>query len=88
MKKIIFLMLIIIMLLTLCSCGTKMSEIDDKPHESEVKRTRFITIENYYSGSIVVDSETNVEYWVSTGTYNNGTLTVLVDEHGNPKVRK
>lgn len=88
MKKIIFLVLIIIMLLTLCSCGTKMSEIDDKQYENEVKRTRFIEIERYECGNIVVDSETNVEYWLSNGAYNAGTLTVLVDEHGNPKVRK
>lgn len=65
-----------------------MSEIDDKPYENEVKRTRFIEIERYEDGIIVVDSETNVEYWLSNGAYNGGTLTLLVDEHGNPKLRK
>jgi hypothetical protein len=54
----------------------------------KVERTRFIKIESYTYGSIVVDSETNVEYWISEGTYNGGTLTVLVDESGHPKVRK
>lgn len=87
MKKIVFLVLIIFLLLTLCSCDT-MSKIDDKPYENEVKRTRFIKIESYSGGSIVVDSETNVEYWMSEGAYNYGTLTMLVDERGNPKVRK
>ena len=65
-----------------------MSEIDDKSHENEVKKTRFIKIESYNSGSVVIDSETNVEYWISEGAYNFGTLTMLVDEQGNPKVRK
>ena len=73
--------------MTLCSCET-MSKIDDKPYENEVKRTRFIEIESYGSGSIIVDSETNVEYWMSNSAYNVGTLTMLVDEHGNPKIRK
>lgn len=87
MKKIIFLALMIILLLTLCGCDA-MSKIDDKSDENRVERTRFIKIENYGYGSIVVDSETNVEYWMSEGAYNSGTLTMLVDESGNPKVRK
>jgi hypothetical protein len=87
MKKIVFLALMIILLLTLCGCDT-MSKIDDKSDESKSERTRFIKIERYGFGSIVVDSETNVEYWMSEGAYNCGTLTMLVDESGNPKVRK
>lgn len=87
MKKIVFLVLMIILLLTLCSCN-RMSKIDDKSYENKVERTRFIKIESYGFGSIVVDSETNVEYWMSEGPYNRGTLTMLVDESGDPKVRK
>lgn len=87
MKKIVFLMLMIIMLLTLCGCNY-MSEIDNKSDENKVARTRFIKIESYESGCIVMDSETNIEYWMSMGVYNCGTLTMLVDEHGNPKVWK
>jgi len=87
MKKIVCLVLMIILLLTLCSCKT-MSNIDDKSYENKVKRTRFIKIESYECGSIIVDNETNVEYWMSEGTYNCGTLTMLVDGSGNPKVRK
>lgn len=87
MKKIVFLVLMIILLLTLCGCD-RMGKIDDKSYENKVERTRFIRIENYGVGSIVVDSETNVEYWMSEAAYNRGTLTMLVDESGNPKVRK
>lgn len=87
MKKIVFLVLMIILLLTLCGCD-RMSKIDEKSYEDKFERTRFIKIEDYGYGSIVVDSETNVEYWMSEGAYNRGTFTVLVDESGNPKVRK
>lgn len=87
MKKIVFLALIIILLLTLCGCD-RMSKIDDKSYKNKVEKTRFIKIESYDSGSIVVDSETNVEYWISEGAYNYGTLTLLVDESGTPKVRR
>ena len=62
--------------------------MDDKSYENKVERTRFIIIESYESGCIVIDSETNIEYWMSMGVYNSGTLTLLVDENGNPKVRK
>ena len=65
-----------------------MSEIDAKSNENKVEKTRFIKIENYGSGSIIVDTETNIEYWMSQGSYNYGTLTMLVDENGHPKVRK
>lgn len=87
MKKIIFLALMIILLLTLCGCDT-MSKMDDKLDENKVEGTRFKIIESYGCGSIVVDNETNVEYWMSEGGYNRGTLTMLIDESGSPKVRK
>ena len=87
MKKVVFLVLMIILSLTLCSCGT-MSKIDDKSYENKVERTRFIKIEKYEYGSIVVDSETNIEYWMSECAYNYGALTMLVDESGKPKIRK
>ena len=88
MKKIVLIMLMIILLLMLCGCNT-MNKKDDKSYENKVERTRFIKIESCYGyGSIVVDSETNVEYWMSEGARNMGTLTMLVDENGNPKVRK
>ena len=87
MKKIVFLILMVILLLTLCGCGT-VSKMNDMPSEKKVERTRFMTIEDYGFGSIIVDSETNVEYWISKGIYNCGTLTMLVDKSGSPKVRK
>lgn len=87
MKKIVFIVLMVLLLLTLCGCGT-VSKMNYVPSENKVERTRFMQIEDYGFGSIVVDSETNVEYWMSKGIYNCGTLTMLVDKNGSPKVRE
>lgn len=87
MKKIIFLLFMAILLLTLSGCGT-IREMNDTSSESKVERSRFLQIENYGFGSVIVDRETNVEYWVSKGTYNYGTLTLLVDRSGRPKLRE
>lgn len=47
----------------------------------------FMTVETYGSyGSIVVDQDTAVMYYRSNDSYNKGTLTLLVDETGAPKL--
>ena len=38
--------------------------------------------ENY--GRVVYDTRTGVQYWMSSGVHNAGSLTLLVDENGNP----
>lgn len=46
-----------------------------------------MTVETYGSyGSIVVDQDTAVMYYRSNDSYNKGTLTLLVDETGAPKL--
>lgn len=47
----------------------------------------FLTVETYGSyGSVVVDQDTAVMYYRSNDSYNKGTLTLLVDETGAPKL--
>lgn len=99
MKKIFILALMVVLLLTLCGCDT-ISEVNDTSPESKVEKSGFMEseskvegaifmkLENYGYGSVVVDSETNVEYWLSEGVHNSGTLTMLVDGSGRPKLRK
>lgn len=83
MKKFISGMLAVIMLLfILCGC----SKMDSVPKREETKMTRFAIVESFSDGRIIMDRETNVEYWMSTGSYNFGTLTLLVDKDGNPKI--
>lgn len=71
--------LVFISLLT--GCRAEMSEYEGN--------TRYFrTISDEINGEIVYDTRTGVEYWLSTGAYNGGTLTVLVDENGKPLVYK
>lgn len=49
---------------------------------------RFIKIDEYNYGYIVYDKQTKVEYAVSDGSYNRGTITLLVDQEGKPLLYK
>ena len=71
---------IILILLMLTGCGTK-----TKVEETETERM-FKKICDGFAASIVYDTETKVEYAVSTGTYNYGTYTMLVNADGTPKL--
>ena len=44
----------------------------------------FIEVESTSLWRVVYHKETKVMYVVSTGSYNGGTFTVLVDKYGNP----
>lgn len=80
-KKIILAMLLAVMMFTLCACGMM------KPvKEVETEDETFMVYQEYMSGNIIVDTQTNVMYWMSTGTHNCGTLTLLVDRDGSPKI--
>lgn len=78
MKKIIA-MLILAVILISCSSST----------EANARNAdRFEFIQSTSWCDIIVDIETGVEYAVSTGTYNRGSMTVLVDETGKPMIWK
>ena len=79
-KKAILSVLLIVMMFSLCACGMK------KVNETKDFGNRFKQYSEEYSGLIVVDTETNVMYWLSNSSYNCGTLTLLVDQNGNPKI--
>lgn len=54
--------------------------------EIENNNAYFEVISSEENGFVVVDTTTNVEYWMSTGAYNRGSLTLLVDENGKPLI--
>lgn len=56
--------------------------------ESKADNARFIKIDEYDYGYIVYDKQTKVEYAVSNGSYNRGTITLLVDQEGKPLLYK
>ena len=77
--------LITIMLLTVILSGCGERTIQD---EQDSYDTYFVRIGSESGGSIVYDSRTGVQYWRSEGTYNYGTLTILLDADGNPLIYK
>lgn len=80
MKKIIISLIIItsIILVGLLAKNIIISE------SLAINESRFITIEEGSYFRIVYDTQTKVEYAVSEGYYNRGTLTLLVDQDGKP----
>lgn len=86
MKKIISVVLIatfILLLLVGCSGSTKQSN-DENTYE-KYDLTTIIYSADY---DIVYQNETKVMYVMSTGYYNAGSFTVLVDENGKPMLYK
>lgn len=79
-KKIVVILLFIGICVGCCACSP-MTRVDD-PVNTKI----FSVVEIYDEGNVIVDNETGVMYWVSYGTYNAGTLTLLVDKAGNPKI--
>lgn len=81
MMKKIFVVLVTLMLgVTIAGCSPNPVEttyVDDVP-------SRFVIIEKSGSWSVVADQETKVMYAVSTGSYNLGNFTMLVDSDGTP----
>ena len=81
MKKIIISLLIIIgIVLT----GWLLKDVTISNNYAENERFIKINDEGYFD--IVYDVETKVEYAVSNGYYNTGTVTLLVDKDGKPLI--
>ena len=80
MKKILCVTLIGIMLCCMTSCGNLDVEVKEQSRFIEIDRNSwFIT---------VYDRTTKVQYAVSDGYYNMGTITCLVDAEGKPLLYK
>ena len=79
MKKILFFVLTSIMICCLTAC----SGIEVKEEEKQ-EESRFVRIEKNGYFITVYDKYTKVQYAVSDGYYNMGTITCLVDAEGKP----
>ena len=82
-KRILLIIMVIAMLVVLCGCSG-MDKVEKKAAANY--GSRFKIIEEYSCGYIVVDTHTNVEYWLSYSSYNSGNLTLLVDANGDPSI--
>lgn len=81
MKKLITILLLSLMLV---GCGTS----NEANFGGIFEESRFEIVEVDSCWYVVVDRETRVMYAVSTGTYNCGTFTLLVDADGYPLIWK
>lgn len=46
----------------------------------------FMVVSDEIRGMVLVDKATGVMYWVSDIRYNRGTLTLLVNADGTPRI--
>ena len=83
MKKIVISLIAIIIIVGLAYILKDIIVLDTMANED-----RFVKINNYDNGYIVYDKQTRVEYVVSNGAYNRGTITLLVDQGGKPLLYK
>ncbi len=83
MKKLIISIIAIVIIVGLAYILKDLIVLDSMANED-----RFIKIDNYDCGYIAYDKQTKVEYAVSTGSYNRGTITLLVDQEGKPLLYK
>lgn len=86
-KRIICALLCVILTFFLIGCGTRFERVDEKPAQSF---SMFIVVEGEGLDSyrIVYHRDTKVMYAVSTGTYNSGNFTVLLNPDGSPMLWK
>lgn len=80
---IIALFLLILFVLTGCESG-KISSRTIADAEFDNKMFMIVSEEVY--GYVIVEKSTRVMYWRSSGAYNGGTLTLLVNPDGTPMV--
>lgn len=90
MKTVVRFLEIIILIFILTGCDSV--DPDSFVYQETIKSNYFktLSIETAESGSmvgrVVYDTRTGVEYWLSCGTYNSGSLTLLVDKDGKPLI--
>lgn len=84
MKRMIIALLIAAGLISGCDGEKSQTQEETTMFEEPTETFQIVAFENYFY--IVVDKETRVMYAVSNGMYNRGTLTMLVDENGKPRL--
>lgn len=88
MKKIKLSFAIVLLATVLFGCGSERTIQNEAKKEQNSYNTYFIRISSEYGGDIIYDSRTGVQYWRSDGSYNHGSLTVLLDADGKPLIYK
>ena len=87
MKKAIVVFILLAIVATLSGC-TLIEHIEERGQEEAARKQEamFMLYQSFPYGYVWIDRETGVMYWVSDGPHNSGTLTLLVNADGTPKV--
>lgn len=85
MKRIIALICAAALCVSMCACA----RTSDILYETNLPYTSmFIGIEEAPCWGVVYHKDTKVMYVISTGTYNRGSFTMLVNPDGTPQIYK
>ena len=85
-RLLVVAILTITMVLSFTSCGTQMQTEEEVSKNNGMKYSMFIELEVGSSYKIVYHKDTKVMYAISTGCYNAGTFTVMLNADGTPMV--
>ena len=84
MKKLLIAFIaLLILCVALTGCSRTIIETDNNAIETE-SGSMFLKVEDGDGYFVVYHKETKVMYTISTGTYNLGNFTVLVNADGSP----
>lgn len=84
MKKI-FCLMMIICILVFTGCNNHKTTISVQ-EQNNTNTSMFIIIETVGHYTVVYHKDTKVMYTISTGYYNAGTFTLLVNPDGSPMI--
>ena len=85
--KIKLIICVMVLAISLTGCNYANVETTYDPEQNDIQ-SMFVKIEDGPSWSVVYHRETKVMYVVSSGGYNLGNFTLLVDEDGKPMLYK
>lgn len=85
-KKLIIFTMVLSLVFTGCSNYAKVENVNEQKAIEETPSSMFIKIEDTTYWEIVYQRDTKVMYAVSTGSYNYGDFTLLVNPDGTPMI--
>lgn len=85
MRKLTFMMLVVLLLAGACGSNTYKTTGKQAGYDDQ---SMFVEVEETWLWKVVYHKDTKVIYAVSCGSYNLGTFTLLVDADGKPLIYK
>lgn len=83
-KKFIVLFWMLVLAFSMAGCAYSEMETTYDTEAETLPPSMFVAVEDGVAYRVVYHKETKVMYVMSTGSYNYGNFTLLVDENGDP----